>query len=296
MHLHQIKNPGIPIYLDLGGLDLTAFSISAIATYVLAPDLDACFDLGHCPVEAAQLRHVFLSHCHQDHSAGALRHRAFRRMFGARPSRIFVPEESAPLFREWFAAMDRMDGTPSDDLPQVIRGMAPGDTFQLSGHYEVQAFQAIHRIPSLGFTVMERRRKLKPMYLELPGPEIAQAHRRGEELYDFKQIPLLTYLGDCTIQTLLEHPEIGQSQVLFLEATHLGETSREVSKTWGHTHLDEIIELAREQPHIFANSHIVLKHFSTRYSHHEILAAFKYLPDWLRKKTTLLLPEQAQEP
>src|SRR5262245_54996933 len=59
LHLH---NPGRPVSLRLGGLDVEAFSISGLSTYVLVPSFDACFDLGHCSVEASHLRHVLLSH------------------------------------------------------------------------------------------------------------------------------------------------------------------------------------------------------------------------------------------
>jgi len=290
MPLLEIHNPGAPIDLDLGGLKLIAFSISAVATYVLAPELDACFDLGHCPMEATRLRHVFLSHVHQDHCSGAFRHLAIRRMYGARPSRFFLPEESAQPLRELFAATNRLERNEPADYREIIRGLTPGEEVRISGRFQVRAFEAKHRLPSLGFTVIEARRKLKAAYLGLPGPEIARARERGEDLYDIQHHDALAYLGDCTIDTLIEHPEIGQSQVLLLEATHLLDTPRETSRAWGHTHLDELIDLARERPETFASPHIVLKHFSTRYDLRDIRRAFAALPTWLREKTTLLVP------
>ncbi|HEU4538905.1 MAG TPA: hypothetical protein VFS00_32520, partial [Polyangiaceae bacterium] len=95
MALYRLHNPGAPIELHLSGLRLIAFSISGVASYVLAPAFDACFDLGHCALEAVKLRHVFLTHVHQDHSGGVHRHLSLRRMFGTRPSRVFAPAESA---------------------------------------------------------------------------------------------------------------------------------------------------------------------------------------------------------
>ena len=90
----------MPVSLKFGGLELEAFSISGLATYVLAPAFDACFDLGHCPVEATTLRNVFLSHVHQDHAGGVPRHFSLRAMFGARPSRVYCPAESAEALRD----------------------------------------------------------------------------------------------------------------------------------------------------------------------------------------------------
>ncbi len=290
MPLQPLLNPGAPIDLDLGGLAVTAFSISGLATYVMVPAFDACFDLGYCPVEATKLRHVFLSHCHLDHCGGARLHHSMRRMTGARPSRFFVPAPSAQAFRELFAAYDRLDGKEPADYAEAIRALSPGDTVRLSGRFNVRCFDVEHRIDSLGYTVSETRRKLKAAYADLPGPAIAAARERGEELYDFHTLDAFTYVGDSVIGTLRRHPEIGQSQVLFLEATHLPGTERAVSAAWGHTHIEEIIELAREQPGIFASPHIVIKHFSTRYDLRDIVRAHRLLPDGLRERVTFLVP------
>lgn len=289
MGLYALHNPGQPHKLRLGHLDLTAFSISGVSTYVLAPELDACFDLGHCPLEATRLRHVLLSHTHQDHCTGAHRHLSLRRMFGARPSRIHCPAPSAQHLRELFQAFDRLEGREAGNYDEIIVGVEAGESIRLSGRFEARTFEVAHRITSLGFTVVEARRKLKEHLVGLPGPAIAAARGRGEELYDLSHHKLLTYIGDSTIETLEKHPEIGESEILFLEATHLPGTDPEVSRTYGHTNLEQIIALAHERPATFASPHIVIKHFSTRYSREEIVSSFGQLPPWLREKTTFLI-------
>jgi ribonuclease Z len=98
------------------------------------------------------------------------------------------------------------------------------------------------------------------------------------------------YIGDSTIETLRRHPEVGRSGVLFLEATHLGATGRDVSAKYGHTHLDELADLWRERPETFGEARIVLKHFSTRYAKEEILAAVRRLPEPFRERITVLVP------
>lgn len=294
MPFDPLLNPGVPVDLDLGGLAVTAFSISGLATYVLVPEFDACFDLGYCPIEATRLRNVFLSHCHLDHCGGARLHHSMRTMTGARPSRFYVPAPSAQPLRDLFAAHDRLDGREPRDYSEAIRPLAPGDEVRLSGRFTVRCFDVEHRIDSLGYTVSETRRKLRPAFAGLPGPAIAEARERGEELYDFHTINAFTYVGDSVIGTLRRHPEIGQSQVLFLECTHLPGTERSVSATWGHTHLEEILELAAERPEIFASPHIVLKHFSTRYDHRDILRVRDLLPPGLRERVTLLVPPRAR--
>lgn len=289
MQLRRIHNPGAPASLRLGGHELAAFSVSGLATYVLAPGLDACFDLGHCPAEGAHLRHVLLSHVHQDHAAGVQRHLSLRAMHGQQPSRVWCPAESAAALVDLLRAWERLEQRPPEDLTEVVRPVAAGDRFTLQGRFDVRAFAVDHRIPSRGYTVIERRRKLRPEYRGLPAEAVQAARLRGETVAEETEHDALTYIGDSTIATLREHPEVGRSEVLFLEATHLPGTPPAVSARYGHTHLDELVALYHERPEVFASPHIVLKHFSMKYSEEEIAAAARALPEGLRARVTLLV-------
>lgn len=284
-----LHNPGCPVALRLGALELEAFSISGLSTYVLVPAFEACFDLGHCSVEASRVRNVLLSHVHQDHALGVVRHLALRAMTGARPSRIYVPAESRDALLEVLRAHERLEQRAPAELELSVHGVGVGELVRLSARYAVRAFDVVHRIASRGYTVLETRRKLKADFLGLPGEAIGAARARGEELYDYREVNLFTYIGDSTIETLERHPEVGQSEVLFLEATHLPGTSREVSARYGHTHLEELAELAERRPEVLASRYVVLKHFSMKYEEAEIRAALAVLPAGLRERVTLLV-------
>lgn len=285
----SLHNPGRPVSLRLGSLEIEAFSISGLATYVRVPTFDACFDLGHCSVEASRCRNVLLSHVHQDHSLGVIRHLALREMTGARPSRVYLPAESRDALAEVLGAFARMEGRTPRDLDAVVHGVAAGETFPLASHRTVRAFDVVHRIPSRGYTVIESRRKLKAAFVGLPGEAIREAHERGEELYDYRDANVLTYIGDSTVETLERHPEVGESEVLFLEATHLPGTSPEAAAKYGHTHLDELVALFSRRPEALASPHIVIKHFSMKYEDHDIRRAHASLPDGLRERVTFLV-------
>jgi ribonuclease Z len=287
--LYSLHNPGAPIELRFGGLELTAFSISGLATYVLARGLDACFDLGHCPIEATRVRNVFLTHVHQDHSAGAFRHYSVRAMYRSPASRIFLPRESHEAFTELFRAWERVEEKPAADLSGVLIPLAPGQDVRLSGRHTVRVFDVVHRIASRGYTVVESRRKLRPEYAGLAGAELGAARARGERVHDVLEVPVFTYVGDSTIATLRAHPELGQSEVLFLEATHVGDTDPAVSERYGHTHLDELVALYRARPETLASPHVVIKHFSTRYERDTLREAYDALPDGLRERVTFLM-------
>jgi ribonuclease Z len=277
------------VSLRLGTLDVEGFSISGLSTYVLVPAFDACFDLGHCSVDASRVSNVLLSHVHQDHALGVVRHIALRAMTGARPPRIFVPSESRAELIDVLRAYERLERRPADDLEAVVRGVAPGEAFALTAHRRVHTFDVVHRIPSRGYTVVETRRKLKPAFAGRTGESIRAARERGEELYDYSEVKVLTYIGDSTVETLERHPEVGTSEVLFLEATHLTGTGREVSAKYGHTHVEELAELHRRNPEALGSRYVVLKHFSMKYGLEEVRAAAAALPEGLRERVVLLI-------
>jgi ribonuclease Z len=286
-----LHNPGAPIALSIAGHALVAFSISGVSTFVLAPAMGLCFDLGHCSVEAARLRTVLLSHVHQDHSLGVIRHRALRQMWGESPSRVFVPAESRAALLDVLRAFDAMEErAPPDTLDREVLGVRAGESFALDKRRRVEAFDVVHRVASRGYTVIERRRTLKPSFVGQPGPALARAKAQGAELYDQHDHRTLTYIGDSTIDTLLRlGPEPVDCDVLFLEATHVAGTGASVSAKYGHTHLDELVELFRQRPECFGRAHIVLKHWSMRYGKRELEGALRALPEAFRRRVTALM-------
>jgi len=280
----------MPLRLRLAGLELDAFSVSGLASYVLAPEFDACFDLGHCALEAAHLRHVFLSHVHQDHAGGVPRHVSLRRMLGARPSRIYCPAPSAEALATVMRAFDALEEKHDEADPAgLITGVSPGDRIALRGRFTVEVFEVEHRITSVGFTVVEHRRALKPAWVGVPGPEIAAAREEGVTVHDVVDHRRFTYVGDSTAETLWRHPELGQSEVLFLEATHLPGTPRSASDRWGHTHFESLVEWLVDRGEGIACKHIVLKHFSMKYRREDVRAAWASLPAGLKPRVTMLM-------
>jgi ribonuclease BN (tRNA processing enzyme) len=268
---------------------LLAFAISGVASYVMIPSYRACFDLGHCPYEAAALDHVFLSHVHQDHALGVFRHHALRQMSGARLAKVYAPAESVDALRDAFVAIRALEGRSDEEpLPELI-GVRAGDEIALSHGRRVRVFDAAHRIPSRAYTVIETRRAWLPSFERASAEERRSARGRGEAVSETREAAAFTYVGDSTIETLERHPEVGASEVLFVEATHIAPTRSEVSARWGHTHLDDLVDLMRRAPETFASRYIVLKHFSTRYSRDQIRRALDEVPAGIRERVIALV-------
>lgn len=289
MPFRPLHNPGLPIRLSLAGLELEAFSISGLATYVLVPAFDACFDLGHCGLEASRLDHVFLSHVHQDHCAGVQRHLSLRAMTGARPPRVYCPAESAEPLRDLLRAWARLEEKAPPDLDAIVVPLRPGDRVELGRRFSVEVFDVTHRIASRGFTVIEHQRELLPAWRGRTGEEIGAAVRRGETVNAAVDRRRFTYIGDSTVETLERSPGVSDCDVLFMEATHLPGTEVAAARKYGHTHLDELARLHARLPEALAARHIVIKHFSIKYHEGDVARALASLPDELRARVTMLV-------
>jgi ribonuclease Z len=267
--MNPLHNPGRPTTLTLGGLTLTGFAVSAVASYVMAPSLKAVFDLGHAPVDALSLDNVLLSHVHKDHVGGLPLYLSLREMQGMGPARVYVPMESRQPLLDFLAVFDRMEGPVVTNREKEVIGVVPGDVFAL-GRNKVRVFGASHRLPSVGYTVVDVRSKLRAEHVGKDPNVIRDMRLRGDTIVEVVERDLFTYVGDSTL---------------------------EVSVKYGHTHLDELAELyARDPKGALAAEHIVLKHFSMRYEVRDIQMAVAGLPDGLRERVTVLMtPPTAEE-
>lgn len=288
----DLFNPGRPARLTAGGLELEGFSVSALATYVSVPRFKAAFDLGFCPEGLVSTPSVFLSHTHLDHAAGVPVWAALREMRAMEGGRVYCPIESAAALLGLFDAHGLLEENDAGSAVQVM-GLEHGSVTPLKGcpGLAVHAFAAHHRIPSLGYTVVETRRKLLPEYVGRSGDEIAALKRGGTPITEDTAVPLFTYIGDCTATTLRAHPEVGASKVLCIEATHLEDGEEELSARYGHTHLRHLVELFEEGGGALQAETIILKHFSMRYRDAETIRTrvAATLPPALLARTQLLL-------
>lgn len=288
--LHQV-------HLRCGALSLSGFSISGLATYLQVPELDVCFDMGECPLSAVPLRHVLLTHAHGDHARCLLRHSALRRMLGlAGDATYFMPAAIAEDFNAVARADARFEGVDADDFvaPTVI-ALRDGDVVPLPHRKNtlVRAFAVDHRgVPSLGYTVLERRKKVLAPYALLPGVEIAALRRQGVEVTADVDAPLVTFIGDC-VGSSLDNAAVWQAPVVVIEATYVDPADREMAARKGHTHIDEIGALLATLDPATLPEHIVLKHFSMKVSRDDVDAAIsRAIPEAVRPRVQVLLHDR----
>ncbi len=277
----MIKN--LPVRsLVFKGLTIEGYSRAAVQSYWRIPELKLGFDLGASPWSFMGTQTFFVTHPHLDHLAAVPVYVARRRMMKMDPPTIYLPEESVDNVRRLLTAWQRLD---RGRMVCELIGVKPGDEIQLSREHVVTAFPTKHTVPSVGYVVWDRRKKLRPELQGLSGDEIRDRRLAGEEVTHEVRVPIVCYVGDSAPAGLDACPAVYEAQVLITEMTFFRpEHRKEKIHKFGHTHLDDIIERADR----FKNELIILTHFSTRYQDKQIQAAVEQrLPAVLRERVKL---------
>jgi len=267
-----------------GDLTIEGYSRAAVQTYWRIPELKLGFDLGAQPWSFMGTPTWFVSHTHLDHIAALPVYVARRRMMKMDPPVIYLPEHAVDPVHRMLRSFSRLDRgrLPCELLPAV-----PGQEIEFSRELVVTVSATVHTVPSLGFVVWERRKKLKPEYLELTGDQIRDLRLSGVEITEERRLPKVAYLGDSSPPGLDACPDMFNAQVLILELTFVSPKHRkEKIHKLGHIHLDDLIE-RRER---FQNELIIASHFSTRYHARQVHGHVeKMLPDMLDGRLHLWL-------
>ncbi len=267
-----------------GNLTIEGYSRAAVQTYWRIPELKIGFDLGAQPWEFMGTPTWLVSHTHLDHIAALPVYVARRRMMKMEPPTIYLPSQGLEDVRRLLHVMQRLDR--GRQVCNLI-GLNPEEEFDLSRDHVITPFATTHTIPSLGFLVWDRRKKLKQEYLGLPGEKIRDLRLSGVEITKEIRVPILAYTGDTSPAGLDNFPDVYKAKVLITELSFVRPNHRrEKIHKFGHLHLDDFIERADR----FENELIICGHFSTRYNAQEVYRIVdKKLPEQLKDKVKLWL-------
>lgn len=243
--------------LTFDGLDIVGYSVGGEETVVMAPTLDVCFDIGKTPESALSVNHVLLSHGHMDHAAGIAYYCSQRDFREMAPGTVLLPARLAPVLERLLACWRDFDGTHP---PAKIIAMEPGQEYEIRRNLFAFAFATNHNSDSLGYTVIERRQKLKPEYHGLPGPEIARLRKAGEPVTYTLNMPLVTYLGDTMAGDFEQLACVTHSKILIAECTFFDQDHHDRARAGRHYHFDDLSRLLLNTQ----NEHILLTHLSRR--------------------------------
>ncbi len=265
-------------------LTIEGYSRAAVQTYWRIPELKLGFDLGGQPWSFMGTSTWFVSHTHMDHLVALPVYVARRRMMKMDPPTIYLPEAAIEPVRRILRLFSRLD---RGRLPCELIAIGPGDEIELSREHVVTVSATTHTVPSFGFVVWQRRRKLKAEYQDLSGEQIRDLRLGGTDVTNEIRMPKLAYLGDSAPAGLDACEAMFRAEVLIMELTFVAPSHRKDKiHKFGHMHLDDLIE-RRDR---FENELIIAGHFSTRYHSRQIENRVrKVLPDMLGDRLHLWL-------
>lgn len=252
-----------------GGLDFHGLSLSGIRTAMSIPQHGLCFDVAQGFPFLLHLKKYFITHGHLDHAAGIPYIISQKMMNNNAPADFYMP---ASLVEPMDKIMKLWQEIEQHEYRYNFHAINEKSVIEINPQIFVKPFKTVHRIESFGYSLIQNTKKLKKEFLSLSGREIAERKARGENMEDLEEKILVSFTGDTQIDFLDVSPQVKKSKILFLETTYVdNKKSVEHARTWGHTHLDELIPRLGE----IESEKIVLIHVSSRYTTPEIQKILK---------------------
>jgi len=247
-----------PVELRFGGLRIEGWSRAGDETWfrVFPPGL--AIDVGRGALQLAGAADIFLSHGHLDHALGLPYVLSQRSLHREVHTRVFCPAEIAEPLGQMVAAAERLERAA---YRYEIRGLAPGDRVEVGRDLAMEAFATDHVVPSIGYRLLRRKRRLAPGLEGLPRERLIEMRRAGMPTSEEVEEVWLTYCGDTGPAVFEREPALYASPILMVECTFLGDEYRDRGSRYKHLHLEDIASRADR----FANSALVLHHLSRRH-------------------------------
>lgn len=244
-------------------LTINGISVGSAATSLWLQELNTLLDIGKIQFysKAISSMNVLLSHGHMDHAASLPYYLAARTLFRMPAPNIYVHPDIAEDIETILKTWQKLDHCTYN---YKLNALEFNTFYPLKTGYSFQATPVIHRVPAVGYTIYEDRKKLKLEYQHLAEHEICHLRHIGTEVSALQHFPLLSYTGDCTFESFQNTSIFHNSKYLFIECTFWNEKrSQDHAKRWGHIHWKDICE----NPQAFCNNEkVILIHYSPRYS------------------------------
>jgi ribonuclease Z len=244
-------------HIKIDDLEIIGYSVAGEETVVAMPQLDVCFDIGKAPNQIISINNVLLTHGHMDHAAGIAYYLSHRNFSGQSAGTILAPENLLAVIREIIDAWGRLDG---NKIPANLVGVKAGDEYQIKPNLFTRVFPTKHSKGSVGYSVIEKRKKLKPEYAKLTGPQIIELKKQGVEIDYPLEIPFVTYLGDTQYVDFSQLKYIVESRILIAECTFYDVEHTGRAEAGRHMHINEFASLIEK----LGNEHIIITHTTQR--------------------------------
>ncbi len=234
--------------------------MAGMGTTFFFPEYKVCIDVAQGLPHTFRANTYLITHAHLDHSAGIPYIISQKALLGMKHATFYMPgamvEPLTRIMKEW----GYVDG---HTYHFVFREAVPGEEIEVSTNIFAVPFPTVHRVPSVGYTLYERKKKLKPEFAGKTEADIRALREEKVKITEIVKTPLFSYTGDTQIEFWERNPEVLKSKILCVEATYIDKTKTVAeAREWGHTHLDEILPLLPE----FQGEKLIVTHISSRYS------------------------------
>ena len=273
------------VYVKIDNLEVIGYSFAGEETVVAIPQLDVCFDIGKAPDQVIGINNVLLTHGHMDHGAGLAYYLSHRNFCGLSPGTILAPENLLKPMRQIIDAWGRLDG---NQVPANLVGVKAGDEYQIKPNLFARVFPTMHSNGSVGYSVIERRKKLKPEFDKLTGRQIVELKRQKIEIDYPLEIPIVTYLGDTQYVDFSRLEYIDKSKIMIAECTFYEAEHIERAKAGRHMHINEFAAMVDN----LHNEHIIVTHTTQRTAMADVRDILKKAMSAEKYEKTILLMDK----
>lgn len=269
--------------VKIDDLEITGYSIAGEETVIAIPQLDVCFDIGKAPDQVISIKNVLLTHGHMDHAAGIAYYLSHRNFCGQSAGTVLVPVGLIEPLKQIIDAWGRLDG---NKVPANLVGVEPGDEYRIKPNLFARVFPTKHCRDSVGYSIIEKRKKIKPEYAALNSRQIVELKKQRVEIDYSLEIPIVTYLGDTQYADFSQLKYIAESKILIVECTFYSDEHIGRAEAGRHLHIRDFVNLVDE----LDNEYVVVMHTSQRTPMKDIRRMLKLaLPADRQKKIILLM-------
>lgn len=270
-----------PIKITGTQYTLTGYSWAAKNTCFYIPELKIMLDAG---VEHNYIPdHVFLTHCHCDHSKNlplSIVQLGNFKIKQTKKVNIYVPIEMVDKVRSYidsFYIMSKNNPKHSVNSKYNLIGVTANSRINVTirnTKYIVEIIKCYHTVPCVGYGFIEVRKRLKLEYKDLSQSEIINLKKSGIEIMEEYEHPQFCYLGDSNEWVFTSQetsPTLEKYNFIMTECSFITPDQKDQAHRKKHILFDNIESIVND----YQNKTFVLYHFSDRYEKDEIINYFK---------------------
>lgn len=246
-------------FLYLPPFRVQGFSVAGEATCITIPEMDITFDMGMCPRSALASKFCCLTHGHMDHTGGLAYWCSQRNFQGMGPGTIVCDERIEDDVRRM---MDGFSALERQKTPYEIRTMSADENteIEIKNNIALRCFKTEHTCPAIGYTIVEKRTKLKEELVGMPQEKLRELKERGTEIVNHLEVPQIAFTGDTLPGPHLLTDDVRKARIIIAECTFFDDDHQGRAKIGMHMHINDIAEWLR----VCECEHMVLTHVSRR--------------------------------